>query len=77
MKNLSNTQLHSTNIEIVNVEFKVRVLVRFRDQLAQTSVDKQAVMIALETAMIMGLEPRLELYLEPVSDQNKLRRLTE
>jgi len=67
----------STNIELVNVEFNVRVLVRFRDRLAEESVDKQAVLIALETAMMDSIEPRLELYLEPVSDQSQLRRLTE
>lgn len=67
----------STHIELVNVEFNVRVLVRFRDRLAEANVDKQAVLIALETAMMESIEPRLELYLEPVSDQSQLRRLTE
>ena len=55
----------------------MRVLVRFLGQLAEETVDKQAVMIALETAIINSVEPRLELYLEPVSDQSQLRRLTE
>ncbi len=63
-------------IEILEIEYDVRVLVRFSGQLAKLETDKQALLMDLEKAMAEQIDERLELYLEPVQDISTLRRLT-
>lgn len=64
-------------IEVVDVEFDVRVLVRFSGKMAEIETDKQALMMVLERALGEQLDARLELFLELVKDQSVLRRLGE
>ena len=68
--------LSSIEIEILEIEYDVRVLVRFSGQLAKLETDKQALLMDLEKAMAEQIDGRLELYLEPVRDISTLRRLT-
>jgi len=62
-------------IEVLDVEFHVRVLVRFSGQMAALETDKQALMMTFERLLIQKIDPRLELFLEVVKDQSVLRRL--
>jgi len=62
-------------IEVVDVEFDVRVLVRFSGKMAEIETDKQALMMRLERALGEQIDARLELFLELVKDQSVLRRL--
>ena len=62
-------------IEVLDVEFNVRVLVRFSGQMAALETDKQALMMTFERLLIQKIDPRLELFLELVKDQSVLRRL--
>jgi len=50
-------------------------LLKFSGALAKPETDKQSIMLLLESVVKDQVEPRLELYLEPVQDQSKLRRL--
>jgi len=52
------------------------VLVKFAGSLAKLETDKQQIMMQLEQALVDYLDPRLELFLEPVQDQSTLRRLS-
>ncbi len=63
-------------IEVLKIDYIIRVLVRFKDKLLNPELDKQAVIMRLEQYICEKLEPRLELLLEPVQDLSKLRRLT-
>ena len=65
-----------TEIDVLEIEYNVRVLVRFSGYLAEPQTDKQPIVMQLERAITEQIDPRLELYLEPVRDQSKLRRLT-
>ena len=65
-----------TEIDVLDVEYSVRVLVRFSGSLAKLETDKQQIMMQLEQALVDYLDPRLELFLEPVQDQSTLRRLS-
>ena len=49
---------------------------RFSGDLAEPQTDKQPIVMQLERAITEQIDPRLELYLELVRDQSKLRRLT-
>jgi hypothetical protein len=62
------------DISVLDVEHSVRVLVRFSGSLAKPRVNKQSMLIQLEK-LIIQLEPRLEIFLEPFQDQSVLRRL--
>jgi len=62
-------------IEVVDVEYEVRVLVRFLGEMASLKTDKQALIMVLERALVEQLDARLELFLELVKDQSVLRRL--
>ena len=63
------------DIEVVDVEFDVRVLVRFSGKMAALGTDKQALMMNFERLLIKEVDSRLELFLELVKDQSVLRRL--
>tara|TARA_Y100000588_G_scaffold382400_1_gene469807 strand:- start:5165 stop:6406 length:1242 start_codon:yes stop_codon:yes gene_type:complete len=65
-----------TEIDVLEIEYNVRVLVRFSGYLAEPQTDKQPIVMQLERAITEQIDPRLELYLELVQDQSKLRRLT-
>ena len=65
-----------TEIDVLEIEYNVRVLVRFSGYLAEPQTDKQPIVMQLERAITEQIDPRLELYLELVRDQSKLRRLT-
>lgn len=62
-------------IELVDLEYDVRVLIRFSEEVNSEGVDKPALMMQLEKKLKDTLERRLELFLEPVKDQSTLRRL--
>ena len=63
------------DIEVVDVEFNVRVLVRFSGKMAALETDKQALVMKFERLLINEVDSRLELFLELVKDQSVLRRL--
>ena len=73
---LGKMGLSSTEIEILDIEYDVRVLVRLSGQLAKLETDKQALLMDLEQAMAEQIDERLELYLEPIRDISTLRRMT-
>ena len=73
---LKNFGFSPNNIEVTKIEYNVRVLVEFSGDLAESDNDKQMILLYLENLIMERLEPRLELYLEPIKDQSKLRRLT-
>ena len=73
---LENFGFSPNDIEVTKIEYNVRVLVEFSGELAESDNDKQMILLYLENLIMERLEPRLELYLEPIKDQSKLRRLT-
>lgn len=66
----------TTEINVIDIEYNVRVLVRFSGILASPESDKQPIMMQFERALIDHLDSRLELFLEPQRDQSTLRRLS-
>ena len=73
---VKNFGFSPNDIEVTKIEYNVRVLVAFSGELAKPNNDKQMILLCLEKLLTEQLEPRLELYLEPIKDQSKLRRLT-
>jgi len=65
-----------TDIDVLDIEYNVRILVRFSGYLGEPQTDKQPIVMQLERAVTEKIDSRLELYLELVRDQSKLRRLT-
>ncbi len=72
---IENIGLDASTVQLVDIEYDVRVLIRFVGEIASSRIDKQALMMQLEQKIKDVLEPRLELFLEPVKDQSSLRRL--
>ena len=68
--------LNTDELELLDIEYDVRILVRFSGTLAKLETDKQAILMRLEKAVTEQIDARLELYLEPVRDESILRRLT-
>ena len=66
----------SSEVELVGIEYGVRVLIRFSGEMASPASDKQPIIMRLEQALIEATDSRLELFLEPVQDQSTLRRLS-
>ena len=64
-------------VKLIRLEYNVRVLVQFVGELADPSNDKQKLLLYLEKFITEDVEPKLEIYLEPIKDQSKLRRLAE
>jgi hypothetical protein len=64
------------DFEVIDIEYGLRILIRFSGLLADSLTDKQPIIMCGEQILIENLEPRLEVFLEPVEDQSKLRRLT-
>ena len=75
-RDLLKIHILPTDIDVLEIEYNVRVLVRFSGYLAEPETDKQPIVMQLERAITEQIDPRLELYLELVRDQSKLRRLT-
>ena len=75
-RELEKIHILPTDIDVLEIEYNVRVLVRFSGYLAEPETDKQPIVMQLERAITEQIDPRLELYLELVRDQSKLRRLT-
>ena len=75
-RELEDFHVLPTEIDVLEIEYNVRVLVRFSGDLAEPQTDKQPIVMQLERAITEQIDPRLELYLELVRDQSKLRRLT-
>ena len=75
-RELEQIHILPTDIDVLEIEYNVRVLVRFSGYLAEPETDKQPIVMQLERAITEQIDPRLELYLELVRDQSKLRRLT-
>jgi hypothetical protein len=67
--------LNPDTVQLVDIEYDARVLIRFACEIASSRTDKQALMMQLEHKMKDALDPRLELFLESVKDQSSLRRL--
>ncbi|GEM_PF-1188483 len=65
-----------SEVELVGIEYDVRVLIRFSGEMGSPATDKQPIMMRLEQALIEHIDSRLELFLEPVQDQSTLRRLS-
>ncbi|HEC14420.1 MAG TPA: hypothetical protein ENI72_01550 [Rhodospirillales bacterium] len=63
------------DVAVTAIEYDIRVVVRFSDSLAQG--DKQRHMMTIERGLKTHVDPRLELYLEELKDENILRRLGE
>lgn len=63
------------DVEIVAIEYDVRVVVRLKESL--DGANKQSHMMAIERAIKDTVEPRLELFQEDLKDANVLRRLSE
>ena len=74
-RELEKIHILPTDIDVLEIEYNVRVLVRFSGYLAEPETDKQPIVMQLERAITEQIDPRLELYLELVRDQSKLRRL--
>ncbi len=66
----------TTEVDVIDIEYNVRVLVRFSGVLALPETDKQPIMMQFEQALVDNLDSRLELFLEPEQDQSALRRLS-
>ena len=66
----------TTEVNVIDIEYNVRVLVRFSGVLALPETDKQPIMMQFEQVLVDNLDPRLELFLEPEQDQSTLRRLS-
>tara|TARA_A100001037_G_C15085019_1_gene606225 strand:+ start:346 stop:1557 length:1212 start_codon:yes stop_codon:yes gene_type:complete len=71
-----NLGFDSSEVEFAGLEYGVRVLIRFSGGMANPVTDKQSIMMRFEQLLIERLDPRLELFLEPVQDQSTLRRLS-
>ncbi len=61
------------DVTVAAIEYDVRVVVRFPD----SQRDKQRHMMTIERELKTQLDPRLELFLEELKDENVLRRLGE
>ncbi len=66
----------ASEVELVGIEYGMKILIRFSGQMARASVDKQSIMIQLERVLTEHLDSRLELFLEPLQDRSTLRRLS-
>jgi hypothetical protein len=66
----------TTEVDVIDIEYNVRVLARFSGVLALPETDKQPIMMQFEQALVDNLDSRLELFLEPELDQSTLRRLS-
>jgi hypothetical protein len=75
-RELEKIHVLPTEIDVLEIDYNVRVLVRFSGYLAEPQTDKQPIVMQLERAITEQIDSRLELYLELVRDQSKLRRLT-
>jgi len=65
--------IHVDRIEKDLRGYELRVVVAFSDALAAT--EKPVLMRALERHLKTIIDDRIQLYLEPVKDRNKIRRL--
>ena len=72
---VGNLGFNSDEVELARLEYKVRVAIRLSGKMASPSTDKQLIMMQLEQVLVEQLDPRLELFLEPLQDQSILRRL--
>ena len=73
---LEKLGLDATEIEILEIEYDVRVRVRLSGSLARIETDKQKLLMCLENSITEQIDSRLEIFLEPVRDMSTLRRLT-
>ena len=60
--------------EVVKIEYNVRVTIRLKGLDVLGQINRQEMLMALEKSVKQQIEPRLEIYQEPVRDLNKLRR---
>jgi hypothetical protein len=67
--------LRNNKIDVVKIEYDVRVTIRIDRLDLEQPLDKQKIVWTLEENLQNLIDPRLELYLEPVSDLSSLRRL--
>ncbi|MGB0683118.1 MAG: hypothetical protein ACPGOV_10440 [Magnetovibrionaceae bacterium] len=67
--------LDAEDIQITAIEFDVRVVLAFGGSLAKA--DRQALLMTLERDVKARVDNRLELYMEELTDQNTIRRLSE
>jgi hypothetical protein len=69
----SDLQLQESDVEIVGIDYDVRITVRFHSRF--TSVTKQNYLMQLENGFKQKIEERLELYTEEMKDLSTIRRL--
>jgi len=67
--------LRNNKIDVVKIEYDVRVTISIEQLDLEQPLDKQEIVWTLEENLQNLIDPRLELYLEPVSDLSSLRRL--
>ncbi len=73
---LSREGLLGNSLRAVDVEYGSRVLLQFAEPNSLAADSKGTLLMDAEQFLANHLDERLELFLEPVDDQSKLRRLT-